>query len=159
VPSFMFFVFYCFSIPLTCTSCLLLDLYIYIYIHTHTHTYILNCLIDSMYISFISFFLCLLPCVFPFFLRNIPISGSNPHISEARDLRAVSCLSFFACSPGCKKVYGLRAVQRVQTTNVILRCLLVRGLGCWIAVCKFVVFIGPQMLVGDPLIHYCGIST
>jgi len=70
-----------------------------------------------------------------------------PHISELRDLRAVSCLSFFAFSQGCKKVYELHDVHRVQQTNVVLRCLSVRGLGCWIAVCRFVHLTCPQMLI------------
>ena len=119
----------------------------------YIYIYGFNCLIDIMYISFISFCFCLLPRAFSSIVRNSPMSGSNPHISEARDLRAVSCLSFFVCSPGCKKVYKLRAVQRVRTTNVIRRCLSVRRLVCWIAVCQFVPFTCPHMLVGDPLIH------
>ena len=65
----------------------------------YIYIYVFNSLVDIMYSSFISFCLRLLPRVSPFFLRNSPISGSNPHISEARDLRAVSCLSFVRLFP------------------------------------------------------------
>jgi hypothetical protein len=40
-----------------------------IYIHTYVHGF--NCFIDIMYISFISFCLCLLPRVFSSFLLNV----------------------------------------------------------------------------------------